>query len=83
MSSAKAVVATLTNWARDRVYRVRRCGLGGFKPAPAWGWNDMDTLDVGDGALDGLSDVEKQSAITILGHGELAYVSRWRPHQTR
>jgi len=25
----------------------------------------MDTLDVGDGALDGLSDVEKQSAITI------------------
>jgi len=27
--------------------------------------DDMDTLDVGDGTLDGLSDVEKQTAITI------------------
>src|ERR1700758_2505137 len=29
------------------------------------GWNDLDTLDVGDGTLDGLTQVEKQSAITL------------------
>jgi alpha-galactosidase len=29
------------------------------------GWNDLDTLDVGNGSADGLSDTEKQTAITI------------------
>ena len=33
--------------------------------SPTLGWNDLDTLDVGMGTADGLSDTEKQTAITI------------------
>ena len=33
--------------------------------SPILGWNDLDTLDVGMGTKDGLSDTEKQTAITI------------------
>jgi alpha-galactosidase len=56
--------ATLTNWPRivlreyDNVDWQHETGT-------TLGWNDMDTLDVGDGDLDGLSDDEKQTAITI------------------
>jgi hypothetical protein len=35
------------------------------KAGPTMGWNDLDTLDVGDGTLDGLTQDEKQSAITL------------------
>jgi len=56
--------ATLTNWPR---IVLRQYDLVGWEKdaGPTVGWNDLDTLDVGDGALDGLSDEEKQSAITI------------------
>jgi alpha-galactosidase len=56
--------ATMTNWPRIvlRAYDV----VGWEHDANATvGWNDLDSLDVGDGAIDGLTDEEKQSAITI------------------
>lgn len=56
--------ATLTDW--PRIYER-------FRDLPGWenasssslGWNDMDSLDIGDGTLDGLSNDEKQSAMTL------------------
>jgi alpha-galactosidase len=33
--------------------------------SPTLGWNDLDSLDVGDGTLDGLTDDEKTSAVNI------------------
>ena len=56
--------ATLTNWPRIE----KR-----FRDLPNWqdaagstqGWNDLDSLDIGDGALDGLSLDEKRSAFTL------------------
>jgi alpha-galactosidase len=56
--------ATLTNW--NRIYQR-------FRDLPAWqnaaspslGWNDLDSLDIGDGALDGLTNTEKQTAVSI------------------
>ncbi len=56
--------ATLTNWPRIVLREYDDVGWED-QTNTTLGWNDMDTLDVGDGALDGLSDVEKQSAITI------------------
>ncbi|MBE1162029.1 alpha-galactosidase [Dyella sp. 7MK23] len=56
--------ATLTDW--PRIYKRFR-DLPGWENAvgPALGWNDMDSLDIGDGKLDGLSHAEKRSAITL------------------
>jgi alpha-galactosidase len=54
----------LTNWPRvilreyDDVSWENAAGV-------ASGWNDLDTLDVGNGTADGLTDTEKQTAITI------------------
>lgn len=56
--------ATLTNWPRIE----KR-----FRDLPAWqdaagptkGWNDLDSLDIGDGEGDGLSVDEKRSAVTL------------------
>ena len=54
----------LTNWPRiilreyDDVAWENAAG-------PTVGWNDLDTLDVGNGSADGLSDTEKRTAITI------------------
>jgi len=56
--------ATLTNWPRIE----KR-----FRDLPAWqdaagptkGWNDLDTLDIGDGEQDGLTVEEKRSAVTL------------------
>jgi alpha-galactosidase len=56
--------STLTDW--PRIYQR-------FRDLPGWqnatsttlGWNDLDSLDVGDGALDGLSNEEKRSAVTL------------------
>ncbi|HTF65259.1 MAG TPA: hypothetical protein VK638_21510, partial [Edaphobacter sp.] len=56
--------ATLTNWPRVVLREYDDVGWQ-HETSKTLGWNDMDTLDVGDGALDGLSDDEKQSAITI------------------
>ncbi|MFC3572001.1 alpha-galactosidase D [Streptomyces yaanensis] len=43
-----------------------------WNDAPAWshkagpgGWNDLDALDVGNGAMDGLTDAERQSYMTL------------------
>ena len=56
--------ATLTNW--PRIYERFR-DLPGWENAtsPSLGWNDLDTLDIGDGALDGLTQDEKRSAVTL------------------
>jgi hypothetical protein len=56
--------STLTNWPR---IVVREYDDVNWESAagPTVGWNDMDTLDVGNGTTDGLSDTEKQTAITI------------------
>ena len=56
--------ATLTNW--NRIYQR-------FRDLPAWqdatsvslGWNDLDSLDIGDGALDGLTNDEKRTALSL------------------
>jgi hypothetical protein len=56
--------ATLTNWPRIVLREYDDVGWE-HEASTTLGWNDMDTLDVGDGTLDGLSDVEKQTAITI------------------
>jgi len=55
---------TLTNWPRI-VLREYDDVSWQHETSPSLGWNDMDTLDVGDGVLDGLSDPEKQTAVTI------------------
>jgi len=56
--------ATLTDW--PRIYKRFR-DLPGWENAagPTLGWNDMDSLDIGEGKLDGLSHAEKRSAITL------------------
>jgi alpha-galactosidase len=56
--------ATLTDW--PRIYERFR-DLPGWENAsgPAIGWNDMDSLDIGDGTLDGLTNDEKQSALSL------------------
>jgi alpha-galactosidase len=55
---------TLTNW--PRIYERFR-DLPGWEAAssPTAGWNDLDSLDIADGALDGLSNAEKQSALSL------------------
>jgi len=56
--------ATLTNWPRiEKRFR----DLPGWQDAagPTKGWNDLDSLDIADGARDGLTDDEKRSAMTI------------------
>ena len=54
----------LTNWPR---IVLREYDDVGWENAagPTLGWNDLDTLDVGNGSADGLSDTEKKTAITI------------------
>lgn len=56
--------ATLTNW--PRIYERFR-DLPGWENAsgPARGWNDLDSLDILNGATDGLSNEEKQSALSL------------------
>ncbi len=56
--------ATLTNW--PRIYERFR-DLPGWENAsgPTVGWNDLDSLDIGDGTLDGLTNQEKQSALSL------------------
>lgn len=56
--------ATLTDWPRIVLREYEDVGWE-HAAGPTFGWNDMDTLDIGMGAEDGLSDTEKQSAVTI------------------
>jgi hypothetical protein len=56
--------STLTNW--PRIYERFR-DLPGWENASgtAVGWNDLDSLDIVNGATDGLSNQEKQSALSL------------------
>ena len=56
--------ATLTDWPRIVLREYEDVGWE-HAASPTLGWNDMDTLDIGMGAEDGLSDTEKQTAVTI------------------
>ncbi len=62
----------LTNW--PRIYERFR-DLPGWENAagPGVGWNDLDSLDLIDGAADGLTNDEKQSALSLwaLAHAPL------------
>ena len=60
--------ATITNWAMT----ASRFGdLAGWETAsgPAVGWNDLDSLDVENGTTSGLSDQERQTAMTLWAMG--------------
>ena len=55
---------TLTDW--QRIYqRFRDLPAWQNSASPSLGWNDLDSLDIGDGALDGLTNDEKQTAVSI------------------
>jgi alpha-galactosidase len=56
--------ATLTDWPRIVLREYEDVGWE-HSTGPTLGWNDMDTLDIGMGTEDGLSDTEKQTAVTI------------------
>jgi alpha-galactosidase len=56
--------ATLTDWPRIVLREYEDVGWE-HAAGPTLGWNDMDTLDIGMGTEDGLSDTEKQTAVTI------------------
>jgi alpha-galactosidase len=56
--------ATLTDWPHVVLREYEAVGWE-HNAGPTMGWNDLDTLDVGDGTLDGLTQDEKQSAITL------------------
>jgi len=55
---------TLTNW--QRIYQRFR-DLPGWQnsASPSLGWNDLDSLDIADGALDGLTNDEKKTAVSL------------------
>jgi alpha-galactosidase len=54
----------LTNWPR---IEVRFLDLPSWEhtAGPTLGWNDLDSLEVGNGATDGISDTEQQTAMTL------------------
>jgi len=55
---------TLTDW--QRIYqRFRDLPAWQNSASPSLGWNDLDSLDIGDGALDGLTNDEKQTAVSF------------------
>jgi len=55
---------TLTDW--QRIYqRFRDLPAWQNSASPSLGWNDLDSLDIGDGALDGLTNDEKQTAVSL------------------
>ena len=54
----------LTNW--PRIYERFRDLVGWENAAgSSVGWNDLDSLELADGALDGLTNDEKQSALSL------------------
>jgi alpha-galactosidase len=54
----------LTEWPR---VEVRFLDLPGWEntAGPTLGWNDLDSLEIGDGATDGITDTEQQTAMTL------------------
>ena len=56
--------ATLTNW--NRIYqRFRDLPAWQNAAGPALGWNDLDSLDIGNGAIGGLTPAEQRTAVSI------------------
>jgi hypothetical protein len=63
-SDVECYCNTLVQW--DHSIKQR------FADAPAWtsdagpgGWNDLDSLDVGNGQMDGITDTERQTYMTL------------------
>lgn len=63
--------STLTTWSNPQGY-TRDTIISRFFDAVPWaqyagpgGWTNLDSLEVGNGAADGLSDTERQSAMTL------------------
>jgi alpha-galactosidase len=54
----------LTNWPR---IEVRFLDLPSWEhtSGPTLGWNDLDSLEIGNGATDGITDTEQQTAMTL------------------
>jgi alpha-galactosidase len=54
----------LTEWPR---IEVRFLDLPGWEHAsgPTVGWNDLDSLEIGNGTNDGITDTEQQTAMTL------------------
>ncbi|MFL5236110.1 MAG: alpha-galactosidase D [Rhizomicrobium sp.] len=54
----------LTNWPR---IEVRFLDLPSWEhtSGPTVGWNDLDSLEIGNGATDGITDAEQQTAMTL------------------
>jgi hypothetical protein len=54
----------LTEWPR---IEVRFLDLPSWEhtSGPTLGWNDLDSLEIGNGATDGISDTEQQTAMTL------------------
>jgi alpha-galactosidase len=58
----------ITEWQR---VLLRFYDLIGWQSAsgPKVGWNDLDSLEVGNGAIDGITDTEQQTAMTLWSIG--------------
>ena len=58
----------ITEWQR---VLLRFYDLIGWQSAsgPKVGWNDLDSLEVGNGAIDGITDTEQQTAMTLWSMG--------------
>jgi len=55
---------TTTDWSR--IYqRFRDLSAWQFASGPTLGWNDLDSLDIMNGAQDGLTEDEKQTAFSL------------------
>ena len=70
----------LTNWPR---IEVRFLDLPSWEhtSGPTLGWNDLDSLEVGNGATDGISDTEQQTAMTLWAMANAPLHARRRPYQ--
>ncbi len=64
-TSSASTAALLSPTGPGSTSGLETCPAGRMPPSPSLGWNDLDSLDIGDGTLDGLSNDEKQSAVTL------------------
>ncbi|MFC5529397.1 X2-like carbohydrate binding domain-containing protein [Cohnella yongneupensis] len=55
---------TLTRW--DNIARLFPTAAQWWRHAGPEGWNDFDSLNIGNGAMDGLTQVERQTAMTFF-----------------
>lgn len=56
--------STLTNW-KNVSQRFSDLVAWQMDSGPTTGWNDLDSLEVGNGSVDGLSNDERQSAMSL------------------